>query len=175
MIRLFDKSKELAAQSNIEAGLPVIIDFMGGSSATIWTIVPREKLEPAGTGRFSLRLRHPAFGVEAFTIDGAALNVGAKGNVLQIDLADALFKSAPPSHLILKIPNVQGLFRAEEDGIFQFDLPLCAARVTTLFQFRLPEGAFVDAASPEIIEREKKLNKLVVTVAANSRMPEFFY
>ncbi|HUW19579.1 MAG TPA: FecR family protein [Sedimentisphaerales bacterium] len=175
MTRLFDKSKELAAQSNVKAGLPVIIDFMGGSSATVWTVVASEKLQAADADRYLLRLKHPAFGVEAFTLDGAALDVDAKGNVLQIDLADALEKSAPAGHLILKIPNVQGLFRAEEEGIFQFDSPPCAAPVVTLFQFRLPEGAYVDEASPEIIEREKKLNKLVVTVAANSQMPEVCY
>ncbi len=174
MIRLFNKKNELAAQSNVQAGLPVAIDFMGGSSATVWTVVPWERLQATGTERYSLRLRYPAFGVEAFTLDGVALNVDSSGNVLRIDLSDAVVRKSPLTHLILKIPNVRGLFRAEEEGVFGFDRPPSAGPAVTLFQFRLPEGAHIREVSGEIIERARRLNKLVITLAANSRMPELY-
>ncbi|MHC4644853.1 MAG: FecR domain-containing protein [Planctomycetota bacterium] len=175
MIRLFNKNNELAAQSNVQAGLPVAIDFMGGSSATVWTVVPWEKLEATGTERYSLRLKHPAFGVKAFSLDGVAVNVDGSRNVLRIDSSNAVVTKSSLTHLILKIPNVRGLFRAEEQGVFGFDRPPSAGPGITLFQFRLPEGAHIHEVSGEIIERATRLNKLVITVAANSRMPEIFY
>ncbi|MHC4574756.1 MAG: FecR domain-containing protein [Planctomycetota bacterium] len=171
MIRLFNKNNELAAQSNVEAGLPVIIDFMGGSSATIWAIVPREKLQATGTGPYSLKLKFPALEVEAFTLDGVALDVHGKGNVLQIDPADALTRSPESGYLILKIPNIKGLFQAEDKFAFQFDSTSSDASIVTLFQFRLPESAYIEEISPRPLETERKLNRLVVTVAANSQMP----
>jgi hypothetical protein len=170
MIRLFNKNEELASQANAQPGLPVIIDFMGGSSATLWTVVPWEMLEAASRG-YLLKLRHPAFDVEAFTLVGVALDVNGKGNDLWIDFSDAMTPTTSLTHVILKIPNVRGLFRADEQGAFQFDGSPGAAGVITLFQFRLPERAHVHEVSGEIIERAKKSNKLVITVATNSQMP----
>ncbi|MHC4618229.1 MAG: FecR domain-containing protein [Planctomycetota bacterium] len=175
MIRLFDKNNELAAQSNVEAGLPVIIDFMGGSSATIWTIVPWEKLQATGTGPYSLKLKSPALEVEAFTLDGVALDVHGKGNVLQIDPADALTRSPGPGYIILKIPNIIGLFEADDEDAFQFDSTPSDASIVTLFQFRLPESAYIGEISPQPVEMERKLNRLVFTIAANSRAPDVCY
>jgi hypothetical protein len=171
MIRLFSKNDELASRANAQPGLPVIIDFTGGSSATLWTVVPWEMLETAGTREHLLRLRYPAFDVEAFALNGVALEVNGKGNDLWIDFSDALTPTTSLTHLILKIPNVRGLFRVDEQGAFQFDGPPGAAPVITLFQFRLPERAYIHEVSGDIIERAKKLNKLVITVATNSQMP----
>ncbi len=175
MIRLFHKNNELAAQSNIKAGLPVIVDFTGVSAATIWTLIPWEKFETTGNGRYFLKLKSPAFDVKAFTLDGITLEVSGKGDVLHIDLSDTPAKSARLTHVILRIPDIKGLFQAKEKDVFQFDRPAATARVITLFQFRLPEGAYIHQVSPEIIEREKDLNRLVVTIAANSQMPEICY
>jgi hypothetical protein len=171
MIRLFDKNNELAAQSNVEAGLPVIIDFMGGSSATIWTVVPQEKIQATGTGRYSLKLRSPALEVEAFTLDGVALDVDGRGNVLQIGPADVLTSSPGPGYIILKMPNITGLFQAGDKDAFQFDSTPSDASIVTLFQFRLPESTYIEEIFPRPLETERKLNRLVVTVAANSQMP----
>jgi len=175
MIRLFHKNNVLAAQSNIKAGLPVIVDFTGGSAATIWTLIPWEKFEETETGRYFLKLKIPAFDIKAFTLDGMTLEVGGKGNVLHIDLSDTLAKSARLTHVILSIPDIKGLFQAKEKDVFQFDRPATTSHVITLFQFRLPEGAYIHQVSPEIIEKEKNLNRLVVTIAANSQMPEICY
>jgi hypothetical protein len=175
MIRLFHKNNGLAAQSNIKAGLPVIIDFTGGSAATIWTLIPWEKFEATGNGQYLLRLKSPAFDVKAFTLDGTTLEVRGKGDVLHIDLSDSFAKPARLTHVILSIPDIKGLFQAKEKDVFQFDSPATTSRVITLFQFRLPEGAYIHQASPEIIEREKDLNRLVVTIAANSRMADICY
>ncbi|MHC4155112.1 MAG: FecR domain-containing protein [Planctomycetota bacterium] len=175
MIRLFDKNNELAAQSSAEAGLPVIIDFMGGSSATVWAIVPWKNVEATGTGQYLLRLRHPTFGVEAFALDGVALHVSGKGNLLFIDFSDGLTRTTPLTHLILRIPDVEGLFRAEQGDVFQFHVKAGRPRIVTLFQFRLPESAYIEEISPEPVEMERKLNRLVLTIAADSQAPDVCY
>jgi len=175
MIRLFNKNNELAAQSNAQAGLPMIIDFTGGSSATVWMLVPWEKLEPEETEQYLLKLKCPASGAGAFTLDGAPINVSGSGNVLHIALSDALTKSPRSGYLILKVPDIKGLFQTQDKDAFQFDSPPREASVITLFQFRLPESAYIEEISPEPVEMDRKLNRLVFTIAANSQVPDICY
>ena len=172
MVRLFNKNNELAIQSNVNAGLPSIIDFKGGSTAAVWTIIPYEKLEETETGHYLLRLKHPAFGARVFTLEGTELSVSNQGRTLQIDFSNLGVDSSQINQLILQLPEIKGIFQSGEGSIIHFDRPAGSYPIVTLFQFRLPELANVEQIHPEPIETARKLNKLVITVATDSQMFE---
>ncbi len=174
MVRLFNKNHEMATQSNVNAGLPTIIDFKGGSTAEVWTMVPYEKLEEAQPGQYVLKLKYPAFGATVFTFEGKQLPVHSKGRTLHIDFSEMDLNALQTEPLILKLPEVKGIFQAGEENFVRFDRPSGLHPMVTLFQFRLPELANIEHIYPEPIETAEKLNKLVVTVATNSLMLEVY-
>ncbi len=174
MVRLFNKTNELAIQSNVNAGLPAIIDFKGGSTAAVWTIVPYEKLEETGAGQYLLRLKYPSSGARVFTLEGTQLPVSNQGRNLQIDFSDLGVAPSQIKQLVLQLPEIKGIFQSGEESIVRFDRPAGSYPIVTLFQFRLPELASVEQVYPEPIEIVRKLNKLVVTIATDTQMFEIY-
>ncbi len=172
MVRLFNMNNEKALQLDVKAGLPAIIDFKGGSTATVWTIVPYEKLEETEAGQYLLRLKCPAFGARIFTLEGTELLVSDQGRTLQIDCSSPGADFAQTDLFILQLPQIKGIFQSREENIIRFDRPASSYPIVTLFQFRLPELANIEQIHPEPIETARKLNKLVITVATDSQMFE---
>lgn len=169
---LFNKNNELAIQSNINVGLPAIIDFKGGSTAGVWTIVPYEKLEEIGAGQYLLKLKYSASGTRVFTLEGTELPVKSQGRSLQIDFSNLSPNPAQNNRLILHLPQIKGVFQTDEENMIQFDRSASLYPIVNLFQFRLPESATIEQIYPEPIETVRKLNKLVITVATDSLMFE---
>ncbi|MHC4475301.1 MAG: FecR domain-containing protein [Planctomycetota bacterium] len=172
IVRLFNKNHELAIQSNVNAGLPAIIDFKGDSSAAVWTIIPYEKLEETEAGQYLLRLKYPSSGARVFTFEGTQLPVSNQGRNLQIDSSGLAADLSQLNQLVLQLPEIKGIFQSDEGNIIQFDRSPSSHPIVTLFQFRLPELANVEEIHPEPIETARKLNKLVITVATDSLMFE---
>jgi len=172
MVRLFNKNNELAIRSNAKAGLPAIIDFKGGSTAAVWTMVPYEKLEETSAGQYSLKLKYPAFGARIFTLEGTELPVSSKGRNLQIDFSGLDVDPSQINQLVLHLPEIKGIFQSDDGNIVRLDRPARSFPIVTLFQFRLPESANIEQIHPEPIETARKLNKLLVTVATDSLMFE---
>jgi hypothetical protein len=172
IVRLFNKNHELAIQSNVNAGLPAIIDFKGDSSAAVWTIIPYEKLEETEAGQYLLRLKYPSSGARVFALEGTQLPVSNQGRNLQIDFSGLAVDLSQINQLVLQLPEIKGIFQSGEGNIVQFDRSASSHPIVTLFQFRLPESANVEQIHPEPIETARKLNRLVITVAADSLMFE---
>jgi hypothetical protein len=172
MVRLFNKNEELAIQSNVNAGLPAIIDFKRGSTAAVWTMVPSEKLEKIGAGHYVLKLKYPASGARVFTLEGTELPVSEKDRNLQVDFSCLDVDPSRINQLVLYLPEIKGIFQTDDGNIVRFDRPTNPRPIVTLFQFRLPELANVEQIYPLPIETAKKLSKLVITVATDSLMLE---
>jgi hypothetical protein len=168
MVRLFNKNNELAIQSNVNAGLPAIIDFKGGSTAAVWTMVPYEKLEKTGAGHYLLKLKYPAFGARIFTLEGTELPVNSQNRNLQIDFSSLDVDPSQINQLVLQLPEIKGIFQSGEGSITHFDRFESSHSIVTLFQFHLPESTIIKKIYPEPIETTRKLNKLVITVATDS-------
>jgi hypothetical protein len=172
MVRLVDRNKELAKQSNVKAGLPAIIDFIDGSTAAVWTIVSFEKLEETSTGQYLLKLKYPSIRARAFTLEGTELPVSGQGRNLQIDFSSLDVDPSQISQLILHLPEIKGIFQSDDGNTVRFNRPESSFPTLTLFQFRLPESANIEQIYPEPIETARKLNKLLITVATDSLMFE---
>jgi len=172
MVRLFNRNKELAIQSNVKADLPAIIDFIDGSTAAVWTMVPFEKLEETSAGQYLLKLKYPSTGARIFTFEGTELPVNSQGRNLQIDFSGPGFDPSQINQLILQLPGIKGIFQSDDGSMVRFDRPESSFPTVTLFQFRLPESANIEQIYPEPIETAKKLNKLLITVATDSLMFE---
>jgi hypothetical protein len=172
MVRLFDKNNELAIQSNVNAGLPTIIDFKGGSTAAVWTMVPYEKLEKTGAGRYLVKLKYPASGARIYTLEGTELPVSYNNRNVQIDFSNLNVDPLQINQLVLHLPEINGIFQSDDGNIVRFDRPRSSPPIVNLVQFRLPESANIEQIYPESIETAKKLNKLVITVAADSSVFE---
>jgi len=172
MVRLFNKNNELAIRSNVNAGLPAIIDFKGGSSAAVWAMVPYDKLEKTNAGQYLLKLKYPAFGARIYTLEGTELPVSNKDRSLQIDFSSLDVDPSQINQLVLQLPEIKGIFQTDGGNIVRFDRSASSHPIITLFQFRLPELANIEQIHPEPIETARKLNKLLITVATDSLMFE---
>ena len=168
MARLFNKNKELAIQSNVNAGLPAIIDFKVGSSAAVWKMVPYEKLEKTSAGQYLLKLKYPTFGARIFTLEGTELPVSSRGRNIQIDFSSLDVDPSQINQFVLYLPEIKGIFQTDGGNTVRFDIPASLHPIVTLFQFRLPELANVEQIHPEPIETARKINKLLITVATDS-------
>jgi hypothetical protein len=168
MARLFNKNKELAIKSNVKAGLPTIIDFKGGSSAAVWTIVPHDKLEETTAGQYLLKLKYSSIGATVFTLEGIELTGSSQGRNLQIDFSGPDVDPSQINQLVLHLPEIKGIFQSGEGSIINFDRLASPFPIVTLFQFRLPELTNIEQIYPEPIETARKLNKLLITVATDS-------
>jgi hypothetical protein len=168
MVRLFNKNNELAIRSNVNAGLPAIIDFKSGNSAAVWTMVPYEKLEETSAEQYLLKLKYPAFGARIFTLEGTELPVSSQDRSLQIDFSGLDVEPSQINQFVLHLPEIKGIFQTDGGNIIQFDRLASPFPIVTLVQFRLPELTNIEQIYPEPIETARKLNKLLITVATDS-------
>ena len=95
-----------------------------------------------------------------------------QARTLQIDFPSRNFDPSQINHFVLQLPEVKGIFQSDDGNIVRCDRSPSSHPIVTLFQFRLPELASIEQIHPEPIETARKLNKLVITVAANSVMFE---
>jgi hypothetical protein len=172
MVRLLDRNKELAIQLNVKAGLPAIIDFKGGSTAAVWTMIPYNKLEETDAEQYQVKLKYPSIGARAFTLEGTELPVSNQGRNILIDFSGRDVDPSQMNQLVLYLPEIKGIFQTDGENTARFDRSASSSPVVTLFQFRLPESANIDQIYPEPIEMARKLNKLLITVATDSSMFE---
>jgi len=172
LVQLFNKNNELAIRSNVNSGLPAIIDFKDGSIAAVWAMVPFEKLEETKAGQYLLKLKYSASGARAFTLEGTELPVSNQGRNIQIDFSSLDVNPSQINQLVLHLPEIKGIFQTDGGNIVRFDRPASTFPIVTLFQFRLPESANIEQIYPEPIETARKLNKLLITVATDSLMFE---
>ncbi len=167
ILQLLDKNNELARQRNSRAGRPSIVRFKGGSTAAVWTLAHISDFGPRDGTTYSLRLKCHASKARVFTFDGQRVPVSSQGRELKIDrlaLDPALRRD---TRLILELPEVTGVFQAESADGVQFRRPAGPRGVVTLIQFHLPAAANIESIFPTPVEVTTKLDRQVITVAAD--------
>lgn len=164
LMRLFHQSN---ASDDLQ-GLPAIIDF---TKDTLWTLVPGESLAKTGPNTFDLMLNYPAFGSRAYTVEGVEIATQGNGKALQLDTSSTPSQEAP-EYLIIKMPRVRGWFRVVDEGLYACDLHGNETDPLSLIQFHLPQHTQIEDVSQEIIEKTSKRNRLIVTIAAKTRLPQ---
>jgi len=163
LIRLFHQTNE----ADDLQGLPVIIDF---TTDALWALVPGESLAKTGPGTFDLTLNYPAFGSKVYTVEGVEVATQGSGKVLHLDMSSTLSQQTH-DYFIIKIPNVRGWFRIVNKGLYACELHGSETDPLGLIQFHLPQHTQINNASPEIIEKTSKRNRLIVTTSARVRLP----
>jgi len=116
-----------------------------------------------------LRLKYPAYGVKVYTLDGARAETRAEGRTLHVLLPPQLPTRNETGSAILRIPNANGLVSVNSDHTCEFALPAAASPCVTLLQLCLPKAATVRAVAGEIIETSERLDRQVITLAADSQ------
>jgi hypothetical protein len=168
---LIAQTETLARQSGSEPGSPTIVDAVG---AVLWVVAPLDRFEAAGEGRYSARLRLSAFGVRAYTLDGAAVEATSQGRMLRLDLRGRPPSAPPVERIVLAIPRVAGLFTADENGSCAFIRDADESDRLTLYQFHVPSSLTAQAIHGEIVDTSERFGKTIVTVTARSRTLQIF-
>jgi hypothetical protein len=168
LIGLWNQTRALAANSGRRYGLPAILDL---TTETFWSLVPTQRLQPAGPKAFTLKLKYPAFRSAAFTLDGAEIPAAGSGQILRLDFS-TLPSPQLPEYLILKVPGVGGLIRETEAGLNECALPGPETDLPALLEFHLPESARLEQVTPGAMGTRQERNRLIVTVAASVRLPQ---
>ncbi len=164
LIRLFDQTHESV---DLE-GLPAIVDF---TTDTLWTVVPGKSLIRTGPGTFDLTLNYPAFGSKAYTLEGVEIAAQGNGRAFHLDTSGTPSQEVPEC-LIIRIPNARGWFRIVDEGAYACKLDGSEADPLSLIQFHLPQHTQIEDVSQEIIEKTRRRNRLMVTIAARVRLPQ---
>jgi hypothetical protein len=167
LIRLHEKTLAMARETGDRPGLPEIID---AGAATLWSLVPFDRLARQGDGRCSLSLRYPAFQVQVFTLEGEAIPSQGQGRVLTLNLGD-IQGGQPPQYLAIRVPHVSGLFTTARQGIFELGLPSADPHVTSLVQVHLPPGAHLEEVSPDALEMASMLGRQIITIVGHCELP----
>ena len=162
--RLWNETQQRAQATDAQANMPMIIDYV---NSTVWAMVPLNQFEAEPEGGFSLGLKYSAFGVKAYTQEGAQAKTTTAGRVLHIDLSQRPSGAETVTHVILRIPRATGLFHLA-DGAYELDVPGGDSRQVTLLQLCLPKSAKVEALSGQVIETSQRLNRSIVTLEADS-------
>jgi len=164
--RLLQDTRRRAEQTNAQANMPMIIDYV---NSTVWTIVPLSQFNAGPANSHSLRLKYPAFGVKAYTLEGAEADTRAEGRVLHVGLS----RRSQTAGVILRIPNAAGLFRGPDDETREFTMPAASVRSVTRLQLCLPKSATVQVIQgriiDQIVETSERLDRLIVTLEADSQ------
>lgn len=166
ILQLLDRTNELARQRNSRAERPSIVHFKGGSTAAVWTLARLSDFGPRDGTTYSLRLKCPASKARVFTLEGQRVPTSSQGRELKIDRSVLDPALRTDTRLILELPEVTGVFQAESAGVVQFRKPAGPRGVVTLIQFHLPAAANIESISPTPIEVTTKLDRQVITVAA---------
>lgn len=161
--RLLQETQRRAEQAGAQANMPMIIDCV---SSTAWAIVPLSRFDRTEQDMYSLRLKYPAFGVKAYTGDGAEADARGQGRVLHVDLSQRPQAAGEATHIILRMPQATGLFHID-NGVYEFAIPAASEPSVTLVQLLLPKSAQVQALCGEIVETSERLGRSVVTVQAD--------
>lgn len=168
--RLFQETRHRAEQVGAQANMPMIIDYV---SSTAWTMVPLNRFQ-AGSGEvYSLRLKYPAFGVKAYTQEGAEADARAEGRMLYVGLSQRPKAAGQVTSVILRIPRATGLFHVD-NGTCELAMPAASSDAVTLLQLCLPKSATVQAVAGEIIEMSERLGRQVVTLEADSQALQIY-
>ncbi len=167
LIRLIEQTSALAAQGIQQYGPPVIIDLTVG---TIWAVIPGTALQLTASGVATLNLKYPAFGAQAFTLEGGSIDTKASGNLLLLDLS-GLPRPAVPEHFILKLPGVGGLIQTLENGHYGCRFPAGDTGKLTLLQLYLPASAEVEELAPPGSTTSIGSDRQIITVAADIGLP----
>ena len=173
MARLISRSQSLAEQAGLAAASPAIIDFNDDTSATVWAVVAVQNNGSEPLRQYVLPLRRPAENVQVFTLQGGALPVKPVGQGWQVDLSLCPVAPGEKVQLIIRVPDVQGLFRSAGSGNFTFDRPTGGTKALSLVQVRLPAAANITEVIPKPLETRETLSRLIVTIPAESQQQWF--
>lgn len=174
MAHLVEKTRKLAAESGVPAGTPVIVEFNGDGSGTIWTNASIANKTTQPLGRYSLSSRLPVARIEAFSLQGSKLPVTSVANTWRCDLSGDPLSPGEERTVIVKVSGLRGLFEAKGSGTFQFSRSPARSAVLSLLQFRLPGSANVESITPKPIETRRTLSRLVVTVVVDFEPLQIF-
>jgi len=168
---LMAKTEALARQSGEERGPPTIVDAVG---AVLWVVVSLDQFEAAGNDCYSTRLRLSAFGVRAYTLEGAAVEATSQGRMLRLNFGGRPPSAPPVERVVLAIPRVAGLLTVDEDGSCAFIKDAGESNRLTLYQFHVPSSMIAQAIHGDIVDTTERFGKTIVTVAAHSRLLQIF-
>jgi ferric-dicitrate binding protein FerR (iron transport regulator) len=167
MLRLLDKTAELARQGGTKPGRPYMFEVRDASTTSLWTVASLGEFGRARDGGYSLRLKSPAAQVRLFTLDGREIPVSCQGRDVKIDKSAVSPGLPADTRFILHFQEVRGILRVEDKGVIRFAKPVGALDTLTLLRFRLPGRVRVERISPEPIETTTMPNRTVLTVAAH--------
>ena len=173
MARLIRRSLPLAQQAGLAAGSPTIIDFNDDTSATVWAVAPVENCGSELLRQYVLPRTRSAGSVQVFTLQGAALPVQPVEQGWRVDLSLCPVGQGEQTQLIVRMPDVQGLFRSAGSGSFTFDQPTGGTKAFSLVQVRLPAAASITEVIPKPLETRETLSRLIVTIPAESQQQWF--
>jgi ferric-dicitrate binding protein FerR (iron transport regulator) len=167
MLRLLDKTAELARQGGTKPGRPYMFEVRDASTTALWTVASLGEFGQTQDGGYSLRLKSPVARVRLFTLDGREIPVSCQGRDVKIDNSAVSPGLSTDTRFILHFQEVRGILRVEDKGVIRFAKPVGAPDILTLLQFRLPGRVRVERISPEPIETTTMPNRTVLTVAAH--------
>jgi ferric-dicitrate binding protein FerR (iron transport regulator) len=167
MLRLLDKTAELAQRLGKKQGRPYIFEVHDAATTSIWTVASLGEFGQTQDGGYSLRLKSPAAKARLFTLDGREIPVRSQGRDLQIGRSAVSPGLPTDTRLILQLQEVKGIFRVEDGGAIRFAQPVGALDTVILLQFRLPDRARIERITPEPIESTTTRDRTVLTVAVN--------
>jgi len=172
MIRLVDETRQRAAESNVSAGRPSIVEFHGDGSATIWTILTLRNTAKTELASHTLPGGMSASVAAAYTLDGARLPVTCSDEGRAVDLSIAPVPPGAEGAVIVKLADVAGVFQDRGAGSYEAALPATGQGVLSLVQFRLPASARIERLEPAPMETRETLSRLVLTVAVDGRLAD---
>jgi hypothetical protein len=168
--RLICRSQPLAQEAGLPAASPVIIDFNDDTSATVWAVVSVENCGSEPLRRYMLPPKCAAGSVQVFTLQGGAVPAKPAQQGWQVDLSLCPVAPGEQSQLIVRVPDVKGLFHGAGSGTFRLDRPAGAIRSLSLVQVRLPAAANITEIFPKPLETRETLSRLIVTIPAESEV-----
>ena len=93
--------------------------------------------------------------------------------MLSLDLSP-FAGSQMPAYVILKVPGVGGLAQTTGDGRYACAYPANDNGQLALFQLHLPASARVESVEPAVVQTAIEQDKLIITLAANLRLPQLY-
>ncbi len=162
--RMWKETQQRAEQNDAQANMPMIIDYVG---STVWAMVPLSRFKSESEYVFSLQLKYPAFGVKAYTQEGALAKTSAVGRTVHVDLSQRPQGAETVTHVVLRVPRATGLFHFD-NGDVELEIAGGTSHQMTWLQLCLPKSATVEAVSGRIIETTERLDRLVITLEADS-------
>jgi hypothetical protein len=169
--RLLRDTRQRAAQTDAKANMPMILDYVG---STAWIVVPLNRFNAESGNIYSLQLKYPAYGVKAYTLEGATIETRAEGRLIHADFSSWADHAGKVGNIVLRIPNATGLVRVNSDRSGEFILPAATSPSVTLLQLCLPKWAKVRALTGEIVEVSERLGRQVVTLRAESEALQLY-